>query len=224
MHLVKAMVFPVVMYGCESCTEELMLFNCGVGEDSWESLGSVLNIHLVDWCWSFNNLATWCKEHTHLKRPWCWERLKAGEGADRSWGSWTASPTQWTWVRINSQRWWWTGKPGVLQSFGVAKSLTRLSDWIDLYMESKKQYKGTYFKNWLTYIKQTLVTNRESRGRIRYEFFKKCKTTVKWHRDQDQTACSQAPVPWKVTIRDKCYQLAKGSPYRHAIVSFFFFF
>ena len=43
--LVKATVFPVVMYGCESwtvkktCTEELMLWNCGVGEDSWESLG-----------------------------------------------------------------------------------------------------------------------------------------------------------------------------------------
>jgi len=92
-HLVKAVVFPVVMYGCESqtikklSTEELMLLNCGVGEDSWESLGlqgdptslswrkSVLNIHWKDWCWSqnCNTLATWC-----------WERLKVGgEGDDR---------------------------------------------------------------------------------------------------------------------------------------------
>ena len=96
------------------------LKNCGVGEDSWESLGSVLNIHWVDWCWSwsFNNLATWCEEQTHLKRPRCWERLKAGEGADRGWDSWTASQTQWTWARINSQRWWRTEKPGVLQSLG----------------------------------------------------------------------------------------------------------
>ena len=42
---------------------------------------SVLNIHWKDWCWSWNSntLATWCKELIHLKRPWCWERLKAGE-------------------------------------------------------------------------------------------------------------------------------------------------
>ena len=75
-----------------------MLLNCGVREDSWESLGlqgdptspswgkSVLNIHWKDWCWSWNSntLATWCEELTHLKRPWCWERLKAGgEGDNR---------------------------------------------------------------------------------------------------------------------------------------------
>ena len=68
-----------------------MLLNCGVGEDSWESFGlqgdptrpsyrrSVLGVHWKDWCWSWksNTLATWCKELTHLKRPWCWEGLKA---------------------------------------------------------------------------------------------------------------------------------------------------
>ena len=66
---------------------------------------SVLNIHWRDWCWSwnFNTLATWCKELTHLKRPWCWERLKAGgEGDDRGWDGWMASPTQWTWIWVNS--------------------------------------------------------------------------------------------------------------------------
>ena len=101
--------------------EELMLLNCGVGEDSWESLGlqgdptspswrkSVLNIHWQDWCWSWNSntLATWCEELTLLKRPWCWERLKTGgEGDDRGWDGWMASPTQWTWVWVNSRRWW----------------------------------------------------------------------------------------------------------------------
>ena len=65
-----------------------------------------------------NTLSTWCKEPTHLKRPWCWERLKAGEGADRGWDGWMASPIQWTWVWVNSGSWWWTGRPGVLQSMG----------------------------------------------------------------------------------------------------------
>ena len=73
---------------------------------------SVLNIHCKDWCWNWNSntLATWCKKLTHLKRPWCWERLKAGrEGDDREWDGWMASPTQWTWVWVNSRRWWWKG-------------------------------------------------------------------------------------------------------------------
>ena len=64
-----------------------------------------------DWCWSWNSntLATWCKELTHLKRPWCCKRLKAGrEGDGRGWDGWMASSTQWTWVCVNSWSWWWT--------------------------------------------------------------------------------------------------------------------
>ena len=110
-----------------------MLLNCGVGEDSWESLGlqgdptspserrSVLVVHWKDWCWSWNSniLATWCKELTHLKRPCCWERLKAGrEGDDRGFDGWMATPTQWTWVWVNSGSWWWTGRPGMLRFMG----------------------------------------------------------------------------------------------------------
>ena len=82
---------------------------------------SVLNIHLKDWCWSWNSntLATWCKELTHLKRLWCLERLKAGgEGDNRGWNGWMASPTQWTWVWVNYGSWWWIGRPGMLQSMG----------------------------------------------------------------------------------------------------------
>ena len=73
------------------------------------------------WCWSWNSntLATWREELTHWKRPWCWEILKAGgEGDDRGWDGCMASPTQWTWVWMDSGSWWWTGRPGVLQSMG----------------------------------------------------------------------------------------------------------
>ena len=64
--------------------------------------------------------ATWCKELIHWKKLWCWERLKAGgEGDDdRRWDGWVASPTQWTWVWVNSGSWWWTGRPGVLRFMG----------------------------------------------------------------------------------------------------------
>ena len=114
-------------------TEELMLLNCGIGEDSWESVGlqgdpsspsyrrSVLSVHWKDWCWGWNSntLATWCEELTHMKRPWCWERLRAGgEGDDRGRDGWMATLTRWTWVWVDSRSWWWTGRPGVLQFMG----------------------------------------------------------------------------------------------------------
>ena len=99
--LVKALFFPVVMYGCESWTikkaehQRVDAFKLWYWRQFRESLGlqgdptnpskrkSLLNVHWKDWCWSWNSntLATWCKELTHLKRPWCLERLKArGEG------------------------------------------------------------------------------------------------------------------------------------------------
>ena len=56
---------------------------------------------------------------SHWKRPWCWERLKAGgEGDNRGWDDWMASPTWWTRVWVNSGSWWWTGRPGVLSFMG----------------------------------------------------------------------------------------------------------
>ena len=88
------------------------------GNQSW------IVSHWKDWCWSWssNTLATWCEELTHWKRPWCWERLKAGgEGEDRGWDDWMASPTRSTGVWVSSGRWWWTGKPGVLQSMGLQR-------------------------------------------------------------------------------------------------------
>ena len=82
---------------------------------------SVLNLHWKDCCWSWssNILATWCEEPTHWKRPRCWERLRAGEGGDREWDSWMASPTQWTWIWANSGIWWRTEKTGMLHSIDL---------------------------------------------------------------------------------------------------------
>ena len=128
-----------------------MLLNCGIGEDSWESLGlqgdptspsqrkSVLNIHWKNWCWSWssNTLATWCKEPPHWKRPWFWERLKAaGEGDNRGWDGWIASLTQWTWVWVSSGSWWWIGKPGVVQTMSDHKEsdMTEWLNWLTVYI------------------------------------------------------------------------------------------
>ena len=73
---------------------------------------------------SFNSLATWYKEPNDWKRPWCWERLRAGEQNDREWGDWMASLTQQTWVWANSERLWRTEKPGMLQPMGSQSDMT----------------------------------------------------------------------------------------------------
>ena len=91
---------------------------------------SVLGVHWRDWYWSwnFNILATWCRELTHLQRPWCWERLRAGgQRDDRGTDSWMASLTQWTWVWVNSGSWWWTGRPGILRFIGSQRVR---DDWV----------------------------------------------------------------------------------------------
>ena len=103
------MVFPVVIYGCDSwtikkaecrridafelwCWRRLLRVPWTARRSNQSILKkSVLNIHWKDWCWSWisNTLATWCEGQTHWKRPWCWERLKVGEGDDRGWdGGW----------------------------------------------------------------------------------------------------------------------------------------
>ena len=93
------------------------------GSQSWIFTGRT-----DGWSSNSNPLATWCKELTHWKRPWCWERLKAGgERDDRGWGGWMASLTKLTWVWASSGSWWWTGKPGVLQSLGLQRVR---HDWV----------------------------------------------------------------------------------------------
>ena len=94
------------------------------GNQPWILIGST-----DAWCWSSNMLATWCEEHIHWKRPWCWERLRAGrKEGDRGWDGWMASLTQWKWVWANSGRYWRMGKPGMLQSTGLQES-DMTEDW-----------------------------------------------------------------------------------------------
>ena len=103
--------------------EELMLLNCGVGEDSWESLAckEIQPVHPKgDQSWVFfgrndakaETPVLWplhAKELTRWKGLWCWEGLgEGGEGDDRGWDGWMASLTRWTWVWVNSGSWWWS--------------------------------------------------------------------------------------------------------------------
>ena len=137
--LVKAMVFPVVMYGYKSwtmkkaehwrtdafelwCWRRLLRVPWTARRSNQCILGEIspgCSLEGLMLSWNSNTLATLCKELTHWKRPWCWERLRAGgEGDDRGWDDWMPSPTQWTWVWVSSGSWWRTGRPGVLQFMG----------------------------------------------------------------------------------------------------------
>ena len=176
-HLVKATVFPVIMYGCESWTIkkaerrridafELWCWRrlLGVPWTARRSNQSILkeispecSLEGRMWSWNSNTLDTWCEELTHLKRPWCWERLRAGgEEEDRGWDGWMASLSWWTWVWVDSGSWWWTGRPGMLQaSWGHKESdMTEWLNWTELnnlrvnYVKKKspsQDYLGFFF-------------------------------------------------------------------------------
>ena len=140
-HLVKAMVLPVVTDGCENWTMKKA--------EHWRIDAFEI------WCWRRHLWVPWTARRynqsilkevspeysfeglmlklklqyfgqlmgrTHLKRPWGWERSKVGgEGNDTGWDGWMTSPTQWTWAWASSGRWWCTGKPGMLQSMGAQR-------------------------------------------------------------------------------------------------------
>ena len=166
-HLVKAMVFPVVVYGCESWTikkaecQRIDAFELWcwrrllrvpwTGRRTNQSILKEISpeYSLEELMWA-NTLATWCEDLTYLKRPWCWERLKAGgEGDNRGWDGWMASSTQYTWVWASSGSWWWTGRPGVLRFMGLQRVrhdwATELN-WTELKKESldkkRKMWEG----------------------------------------------------------------------------------
>ena len=153
-HLVKAMVFPLVMYGCESWTIRKV--------ERWRI--DVLEL----WCWRRLLRVPWTARRsnqsilkeispeyslaglmlklklqyfghlmlrtTHLKTLLCWERLKAGgEGDDRGWDGWMVWPTQWTWVWASSQSWWWTWRPGMRSPWGRKElDTTEWLKWTEL--------------------------------------------------------------------------------------------
>ena len=134
-YLIKAMVFPVVMYGCESWTVKKAECQRIDASELWywrrllrvpwtarrsnQSIlkevspecsleGLMLKLKLLVLMWRADS----------FEKTWCWERLKAGEGDNRGWDGWMVSLTQWTWVWVGSGSWWWTGGTGVLQSLG----------------------------------------------------------------------------------------------------------
>ena len=152
-HLIKAMAFLVVMCECESwalkkaeckridafelwCWRRLLRVlwtarrpNQSVLKEispKYSLKGLILKLKLQ----YFGYLMQ--RKLTHLKRPWCWERLKTGgKGDDRGWDGWMASP--WTWVWVSSRSWWRTGKPGMLQSMGLKESdTTERLNWTEM--------------------------------------------------------------------------------------------
>ena len=139
---IKAMVFPVVMYGCESwiikkaerwridafelwCWRRLLRVpwiakKIKPVNPKGNQPKSTLNIYWKDWCWRWNSntLATWCEELTHWKTLMLGKTEGGRGGDDRGWDGWMASLTQWTWVWVSSRSWRWTGWPGMLHSMG----------------------------------------------------------------------------------------------------------
>ena len=210
--LFKAMVFPVVMYGCESwtirkaenwridafelwCWRRLLRVPLTARRSNQSILEEIiLGVHWKDWYWSWNSksLATRCKEPIHLKRPWCWERLRAGEGDNRERDSWMASPTQWTGA-------WWTVGVGDEQgglaccgSWGHKESdMTEWLNWTELnhkwvlnfvnsflclhwdyHMIFMFQFVNmVYHVDWFAYIEEALYPWNKPNSIVVYELF-----------------------------------------------------
>ena len=150
--LVKAMVFPVVMYGCESWTIKKAAcwridafelwhwrrllrvpWTARSNQSILKEISPEYSLEGLIWSWNSNFLATWCEELTHWKRLWCWERLKAGgDGDNRGWDGWMASLTQWTWVWVNSGSWDGQGGPACCSLRGCKESdMTERLNWLN---------------------------------------------------------------------------------------------
>ena len=214
-HLVRAMVFPAVMYGCESWTVKK---------------AEHLRIYAFElWCWRRHLRVPWTSRRSSqyilneispeysleglmlklklqyfgylmwrinsFEKPCCWERLKAGwEGDDRGWDGWIASPIQLTWVWVNSRSWWWTGRPGVLQSMG-SQSRTQLSDWTELNWVTPRFDGHPWIKDIQTHIK-TSAHFSWPRWYIQMFIFKLSNGVKGWiHPKTELNFISQPPSP-----------------------------
>ena len=162
--LVKAMVFSVVMYGCESWTIKKAECRRIDAFELWcwrrllrvpwtvrRSIQSILK-EISPGC-SLEGLILKLKLQyfghrmwkADWKRPWCWERLMTGgEGDNRGWGGWMASPTQWTWVWVDSRSWWWTEKPGILRFMGSQRVR---HNWATELKYTYNQFTSLYSRN-----------------------------------------------------------------------------
>ena len=194
--ILKAMVFPLVVYGCASwtikksepqridafelwCWRKLLRVPWTARRSNQEINPEYWMLNIEYWCWSSNTLATFCEKPTHWKRPWCWERLKAGrEGNNRGWAGWMASPSRWKWVWAKSGRWWNTGNPGVLQSM---ESPRVRPDWaIEQQHIPKIEFLSHFcifyniYRNLITNTCSTLL-NLKYRSTLVIEIFKRIK-------------------------------------------------
>ena len=128
-------------------------------DQSWVFIGC--------WSWNSSTLATSCEELTHWKRPWYWEGLGAGgEGDDRGWDGWMASPTRWAWVWVNSGSWCWTGGPGVLRfmgSQGVGHDWTTELNWCIILNYLQRLF---LIMMWIGQLKRITESSRVSTSQI----------------------------------------------------------
>ena len=149
------MVFPVVMYGCESCTikkaehwrSDAFKLWCWrrllrvpwttriSNQSILKEISPGCSLEGLIWSWYSNTLATWCERLTHLKKPWCWERLRAGgEGDDRGWDGWMVSQNWWTRIWASSRSWWRTGSLACCSPWGRKElDTTEWLNWTELF-------------------------------------------------------------------------------------------
>ena len=134
--LVKAMVFPVVMYGCESwiikkaerwridgfelwCWRRLFRVPWTAGRSKLSILKEISSEYsLKELMLKLQYFGHLMRRTDSLKKTLMLGKIEGRRGDDRGWDGWMASPTQWTWVWASSGSWWWTGKPAMLQSMG----------------------------------------------------------------------------------------------------------
>ena len=153
-HLVKAMVFPVVMYRCESLTikktEHRRIDAFGLwywrrllrvpwtarrsNQSILKEISPEYSLERLMLKLKLQYFGYLTRRTDSFEKPWCWERFRAGgEGADRGWDGWMASLTQCTWIWVSSGSWWWTGKPDKLQSMGSQRvGHDWVTEWTEL--------------------------------------------------------------------------------------------
>ena len=150
-HIVKAKVFPVVMYRCDSqrikkaecqridafelwCWRRLLRVPWTTRRSNPSILKEIGPKYSLEWLMlklKFQSFGHLMRRSNSLEKTLMLGKIETGEGDDTAWDGWRASLIQWTWVWASSRSWWWTGKPGVLQSMRSQKNRIRLNDWIE---------------------------------------------------------------------------------------------